>query len=330
MQLNTPEIQRFGMAIGALMSLAWIERRGIIPGGIVVPGFLVNALVISAPWTLTILLISIAIQAIYKRWLERIEYQRRQPMYILGILSLLVSTPIAWLHIQIGLLPSSLDSLTGTFLPGVIAFNLHHQERRQVLTGIVAVTAATALITGLLVMAGSSVLQLDFDQLNRYYLHIDNLKVRAQLPQFLIALLLGWLLYRRTGMRPGGYMVAPIAAAMLLEPFSAGMFILGCLVVETCIRFLMKYSLIIGLQRYAAALLISIGYVWGVELFLIQLGRLELPFQGNHFLVIIAILSYANDAVLEGSRRVLPWMILMLGVSLTALLLTHQLIIMFG
>ena len=196
--------------------------------------------------------------------------------------------------------------------------------------GLLAVTVITAISTGLLVWLSTTLLHLDFDQLSHYYLHADKLKLRAQIVQFLVALLVGSLLYRRTGMRPGGYMVAPIAAALLLEPLSAGLFIFGCLGVETGIRWLMRHSLIIGLQRYVAALLLSIGYVWGMELIFIQLGMEALPFQGNHLLVIIAILSYANDAVLEGVWRVLPWMMVMLGSSLLSLLLTQQLLALFA
>ena len=328
--LNTPEIERFTMAIGALTAMAWKDRRGVIPGGVVVPGFLVNALVLSPPWGLAIVLISGITQAIYQRWLERAEYQRREPMYILGALSLLLSTPVAWLLILAGLLPASIDSITGTFLPGVIAFNLHRQGLKPVMGGLLAVTVITAISTGLLVWLGTTMLNLDFDQLSHYYLHADKLKLRAQIVQFLVALLVGSLLYRRTGMRPGGYMVAPIAAALLLEPLSAGLFVFGCLGVETGIRWLMRHSLIIGLQRYVAALLLSIGYVWGMELIFIQLGMEALPFQGNHLLVIIAILSYANDAVLEGVWRVLPWMMVMLGSSLLSLLLTQQILALFA
>lgn len=322
----TPEVQRFSMAIGALMALAWKDRHGIIPGGIVVPGFLLNTLVLSLPWCTTIVLIAALIQRIYQSWLERVEHQRRQPMYILGLLSLLISTPIAWLYIQIGLLPSSLDSVSGTFLPGVIAFNLHRQGLPRVIGGMMAVTGTTALLTGVLVWIGSNLLMLDFDQIDRYYLHADSLKLRAQLLQFLVALLMGSLLYKRTGLRSGGYMVAPIAASLLLEPLSAGLFAMGCFGVEAGIRWLMQHSLIIGLQRYVAALLLSIVYVWGMELIFIQLGMEALPFQGNHLLVIIAILSYANDAVLEGAWRVLPWMAIMLASSLLTLLVTQQLV----
>ena len=147
--LSTPEIERFTMATGALVAMAWKDRRGVIPGGVVVPGFLVNALVLSPTWGLAILLISGITQAIYQRWLERAEYQRREPMYILGALSLLLSTPVAWLLIEAGILPASIDSITGTFLPGVIAFNLHRQGLKPVMGGLLAVTVITAISTGL-------------------------------------------------------------------------------------------------------------------------------------------------------------------------------------
>jgi hypothetical protein len=330
MLLTTPEIQRLSLAIGALTAIAWKERQGVIPGGIIVPGMLVNALLLSPAWCLTVVILSLTTRTIYRRWLEQIGHQRRQPMYILGIISLLLSTPIAWLQIQVGLLPSGLDSITGGFLPGVMAFNLHRQGVRPVLGGVLAVTTITAVGVGLLVWIGTTLLDLDFNQLNQYDLHSDNLSLRAQLLQFLVALLAGGWLYRRTGLRPGGYMVSPIAAALLLEPISAALFVLGCLTIETGIRYLMQHTLIIGLQRYVAALLLSIGYVWGMELAFIQMGQQVLPFQGNRLLVIIALLSYANDAVLEGVWRVLPWMLLMLGVSLLTLIITQQLLTLFA
>jgi hypothetical protein len=329
MQLNTPEIQRFSLAIGAVLAMSWKERRGVIPGGVVVPGCLVNLMLLSIPWGLAILPLAIGVRAIYRRWLERVEHQRLQPMYILGILSLLVSTPLAWLYIQAGLLPWSLDSVTGTLLPGVIGFNMHRQRIRPVLSGVIAVSALTALITGCIVVVGTLGLRLNFNLLNHYYLHASNIQLKLHLLQSLIALAVGAMIYQRTGLRPGGYVVAPAAAALLLDPLSAAMFAVGCLAVETGLRYFMAHSLIVGLNRYVASLLLSIGFVWGTELLFIELGLEELPFQGNHLLVIVAILSYANDAVLAGARRVLPWMLLMIGSALLALLLTRLLMILF-
>jgi hypothetical protein len=329
MLLNTPEIQRFSLAIGALLAMSWKERRGVIPGGVVVPGYLVNLMLLSIPWGLAMLPLALGVRAIYRRWLERIEHQRLQSMYYLGILSLLVSTPLAWLYIQAGLLPWSLDSVTGILLPGVISYNMHRQSSRPVLSGIVTVSALTALLTGLIVAAGTLGLQLNFNLLNHYYLHASNIQFRFYWLQALVALIVGLLIYKRTGMRPGGYMVAPAAAALLLDPLSASVFAAGCLTVEAGLRTLMEHSLIVGLNRYVTSLLLSISFVWSAELLFIWLGLQQLPFQGNHLLVIVAILSYANDAVLAGTRRVLPWMFLMIGSALLTLLFTRLVITPF-
>jgi len=103
------------------------------------------------------------------------------------------------------------------------------------------------------------------------------------------------------------------------------MFVVGCVSVEALVRNVSANSLIIGLNRYVVALLLSTAYVWTVEMVFIQLGMQSLPFQGNHILVIITILSYANDALLHGRKEVLPWMLVMIGAAMGVLFITHQL-----
>jgi hypothetical protein len=325
MELITPEIQRFSLAIGSLLALFWQQRYGFTPGGIIVPGILTNLLLVSPLWCLTVIATAYLIQWIYQRWLERLHHQRRRPMYILGVLSLLVSTPLALAAIQLGFIAVSLDGITGSLLPGVIAFNLHRQSWRPVSKGLLVVTTATLLFTLAIVVIGTFLLQLDFNELNQYYRHVSGIQLHAKSIQFLIALLVGLAIYTRTQQRPGGYVVAPMAAALLLEPLSAVMFVVGCLSVELLVRTISAQSLIVGLNRYVVALLLSIAYVWSAEVLFIQLGMNALPFQGNHILVVIAILSYANDVVLYGRRQVLPWMLVMISSAMGALLITHQL-----
>ena len=246
-------------------------------------------------------------------------------MYILGVLSLLVSTPLALAAIQLGFIAVSLDGITGSLLPGVIAFNLHRQSWRPVSKGLLVVTTATLLFTLAIVVIGTFLLQLDFNELNQYYRHVSSIQLHFKSVQFLIALLIGMTIYKRTHERPGGYVVAPMAAVLLLEPLSAAMFVVGCLSVERGVRAMSARSLIVGLNRYVIALLLSIAYVWSAEMLFIQLGMEALPFQGNHILVVIAILSYANDVVLYGRSKVLPWMLLMISSAMAALLITHHL-----
>ena len=325
MELITPEIQRFSLAIGSLLALFWQQRNGITPGGIIVPGILTNLFLVSPLWCLAVIAMAYLIQWIYQRWFERLQHQRRRPMYILGVLSLLISTPLALAALQLGVIAGSLDGITGSLLPAVIAFNLHRQNWRPVSKGMLVVTTGTLLFTLTIVVIGSALFRIDFNELNQYYRHVSSIQLHAKSIQFLIALLVGMAIYKRTHQRPGGYVVAPMAAALLLEPLSAAMFVVGCLSVEQLVRAISAHSLIVGLNRYVVALLLSIAFVWSVEVLFIQLGMDALPFQGNHILVVIAILSYANDVVLYGRKQVLPWMLVMISSAMGALFITHQL-----
>jgi hypothetical protein len=326
MEWSSPEIQRLSLAIGSLLALAWKDRQGTLPGGIIVPGFLTNLLLLSPGWGLLVVGIGYLSQWIYQRWLERLEHQRRLPMYILGALSLAISTPCAFAVIQLGLLPASIDSISGSLLPGVIAFNLHRQGWRPVSQGMLLTTAATLGLTLTIVVLGIALFHANFDVLQQYYSHSSNIHIRAKAVQFLISLVTGMMIYQRTQLRPGGYVVAPMAAALLLHPLSALMFIIGCVSVERAIQVISQNSLMIGLNRYVVALLLSTGYVWSMELLLIHSGVQALPFQGNHILVIIAILSYANDLTLHHRKQVLPWMVLQIASAAVVLWLTHQLL----
>ena len=322
MDINTPEIHRIILIIGVFAAIWYQEHWGIIPGGVIVPGFLVILTILSPLWCLAVISSAYIIYAIYLKYLKRIHCQRRTPMYILAFLSLILTYPVALIYMQIGILPTSLDSLSGTMIPAVIAFTFSRQGVPRVSKGMAITTAITALITALTLALGRWVIAGDFDYISNYYRQEESIHFHARMIQFLLCLLIGYLIYHRTEMRPGGYMVAPIAAGLLLQPLSAMVFAAGCLFTYLSIRLLSCYSLIVGLRRYAVGLLYSVVYVWGVELLFIKLGTRELPFQGNHLFVIIAIMSYANDSILHGPRKVIPWMFVSILAMIACLVLT--------
>ena len=325
-EFNTPEINRIILIIGAFAAVSYKDRKGVIPGGIIVPGFIVILMILSPLWCLAVLACSYAIYAFYNKHLKRVDYQRRTPMYILGFLSLVTTYPVALIYMQIGILPTALDSLSGTMIPAVIALSFSRQGVPGVCRGMAITTAITALITAMILAFGHWVVGNDFNYLNRYYQTGEGIHFNVRVLQFLACLLAGYLIYRHTEMRAGGYMVAPIAAGLLLQPLSGIVFITGCLFTYLAIKLISRYSLIVGLRRYATGLLYSIIYVWGVELLFIRLGIQELPFQGNHLFVVIAIMSYANDCTLHGTRRVVPWMLISILVMVVFLVLTGSIL----
>jgi hypothetical protein len=316
--IGTPEVQRLALAYGTLLALAYKERMGILPGGIIVPGLVVVLGLLSPLWCLTGLVLAPLLLLVYRRWLQRAEHIRRSPMYILAGLSLLVSNLVALAYIRLGWLPPSLDGLSGTLLPGILASTLHRQQPARVLLGLALTTLVTALLLLLTVLLVQH-LSIDLDAIARAYTAYGPepvLRLQANGLSFALALLVGFLLYRSSGLRPGGYVVAPVAAALLRQTTSAVFLILGCALVMAMLRLLEAHSLTVGLRRYGAAVLFSILWVWGVELWCLQRGVEVLPFQGNHLFVIIAMASYANDLVLHPPRRVLPLMAVSVLVAL--------------
>lgn len=324
MTINTPEIQRLSLIIGAFAAVEYKDQKGVIPGGMIVPGFLVILAMISPLWLLADLACAYLIHQLYTRFLQRIDYKRRTPMYILALLSLAITYPVALLYMHLGLLPSSLDSLSGTMIPAVIAFTFTRQGVARVSRAMAITSLATAVITALVVGLGSALLKINFNTINAYYQDSTSLHFQARVIQFALCLLIGFAIYRRTEMRTGGYMVAPIAAGLLLQPLSATVFLLGCCLVYLAMRVLSRFSLVIGLRRYVIGLLYSIAYVWGVELLFIQLGSQQLPFQGNHLFVIIAIMSYANDCILHPPLKVMGWMLLLILAMAICLVATQS------
>jgi hypothetical protein len=116
-------------------------------------------------------------------------------------------------------------------------------------------------------------------------------------------------------MRAGGYLIAPAAAALLLQPLSAVFLFLGVMIVYGLTRFTCEHTLMVGLNRYNLTLYISTVYVWAVEALFLWLDPSLLPFQGSGIFVIVVIMSYVNDVLLYGRRDVLPYMLGILAIA---------------
>jgi hypothetical protein len=302
--LNTPEVSRLALVIGAFTSVAYKNIYGINPGGVIVPGFIIILFLISPIWCITTLVLSFIVYFIYKRFLEQTSYKRRTPMYVLSFLSIGIANLIALLYIQLGWLVDSLDSLSGTLLPAVIAFTFTKQQINKVVKGIALTTLFTAFILFVTYGLFSYLFDLDFDTLKPLYLGKEIIEFKYPFIHFYITLAVGYLIYRYKDIRPGGYMVAPIAAVLLIHPLTAITFLLGCSIVYTITQLICKFTLIVGLKRYALALFLSTIYVWITELLFLYFDSTILPFKGSNIYVIVTIMSYVNDTILYSKKEI--------------------------
>ncbi|MGK7873665.1 MAG: poly-gamma-glutamate biosynthesis protein PgsC/CapC [Xenococcaceae cyanobacterium] len=317
--LNTTEITRLALVIGAFVALTYRNKYGVIPGGVIVPGLIIILFLISPIWCLTILALSFLVYFIYDYFLKKADYKRRTPMYILSALSLTIVYLLAPLYIQLGWLEPYLDSLSGGLMPAIIAFTWTKQKMSKVIKGILVTTAFTAIILTIIYIIGFYFLKLDFDTIRPVYAGKEYIAFQYPLIQFYIVLAIGYLIYRHKNIRSGGYLVAPAAALLMIHPLSAVLFIIGCFLIYYLTQLICKLSLTIGLNRYGLALFLSAMYTWSIEMLFLHLDTTILPFQGSNILAIIVMMSYVNDAILYQKNGGLRYMALLLILAIISL-----------
>jgi hypothetical protein len=322
--LNTPEISRLALVIGTFAAVTYKNISGVNPGGVIVPGLIIILFLISPIWCISILALAFLVYFIYERFLEKTSYKRRTPMYILSTISLAIANLVALVYVQLGWLVPSLDNLSGTLLPAVIAFTFTKQKMRKVVKGIAVTTLATAFSLAIVYLIGSYLLNINFDTLRPLYAGKETLEFKFPLIQFYIALAVGYLFYRYKGVRSGGYMVAPVAAALLVYPLSAVIFLLGCFVVYLVTQSICEVTLTIGLNRYALALFLSTMFVWSTEIIFLNLDATILPFKGSNLFVIVAMMSYVNDGILYAKKQIFIYMLATVAVAIVTYLFTKE------
>ena len=323
--LNTPEIHRLALLIGTFAAIGYKNITGVNPGGVIVPGFIIILFLTSPIWCISILALSFFVYFIYKRYFDQTGYKRRTPMYIMSTISLAIANLVALSYIQFGWLAPSLDNLYGTLLPAVIAFTFTKQKIDKVVQGIAIATLITTVALALVYLIGSNLFNIDFDTLRPLYAGKETLEFKFPIIQFYVAIAVGYVFYRYKDVRSGGYMVAPVAAALLIYPLSAVIFLLGCLIVYFIAKQICALTLIVGLNRYALALFLSTMFVWSVEVIFLNLDSTILPFKGSNIFVIIAIMSYANDGILYAKNNVLVYMMATIIVAIANYLFTQNL-----
>jgi hypothetical protein len=302
---SSPEICRLALTIGAFVAIKYKDKYGVIPGGIIVPGFIITLFLMSPGWCLTVIALAFLVYWVYQKFLAKTGYKRRTPMYLLATLSLAITNILALVYIQLGWLSPSLDNLSGTLLPAVIAFTFTKQKMVKVVKGIVVTTLITAVIVGAIYGIGSTYFHLDFDLLRPIYAGKEILHIKYPLFQFYVSLAVGYLVYRTWDVRSGGYMIAPVAVALMTQPLSAVAFLLGCFTVYWLTKIICQFTFLIGLKRYALVMVLSTILVWSIELIFAYVDSTILPFQGSNIFVIIAMMSYVNDYILYVNKKII-------------------------
>ena len=308
--LHTPEIYRLALMIGAIISIIYKNTYNVLPGGVIIPGLIVISGLLSPLWLLTLIALTVAIDAIYRRFLMKTYALRRTPLYILGMMSLIGGGTMGFIYMNLGIINPELDNLIGSFGPAVVCNVMLRQQKKLVLKGVLICTLLTLVILLLIYLLLVYIFQVEMNTIYPITRGKEHLDVTYTPVALCITLAVSYLIYSVQKIRSGGYLIAPFIVALLISPVGGYLFFLGFFVVRWLTQVICRWSFTIGLDRYALTLCLSTMYVWGIELLFIHLDSSILPFLGSSLLVIMALMSYVNDSLLYADKNIYVYMIL--------------------
>jgi hypothetical protein len=307
---NTPEIYRLTLMIGAIISIIYKNTYNILPGGVVIPGLIIISGLMSPLWLLTLIIITISIDAIYRQFFMKTYALRRTPLYILGIMSLILSGSIGFIYMDLGIINPELDNLIGSFGPAVVCNVMIRQKKPLVLQGIAICTVLTLTIVLLIYLIFGSFFQVEMNTIYPVVRGKEHINITYSHFSLTITLIISYLIYYFKNVRSGGYLIAPFIVALLVSPVGCYLFFLGFLLVRWLTQWICRWSFTIGLDRYALTLCLSTIYVWGIDLLFIALDSSLLPFLGSSLLIILALMSYVNDSILYADQNIYLYMVI--------------------
>lgn len=307
---NTPEIYRLTLMIGAIVSIIYKNTYNILPGGVIIPGLIIISGLMSPLWLLTLMAITMLIDAIYRQFFMKTYDLRRTPLYILGMMSLILGGSIGLIYMDLGVIPPELDNLIGSFGPAVVCNVMIRQKKNLVLKGIGICSLLTLAIVLSIYLIFYHVFQIEINTIYPITRGKEHIDVTYSPLSLTITLMISYLIYYFKKVRSGGYLIAPFIVALLVSPVGCYLFFLGFILIRWLTQWICRWSFTIGLDRYALTLCLSTIYVWGIDLLFIALDSSILPFLGSSLLIILALMSYANDSILYADQNIYLYMVI--------------------
>lgn len=287
------DLVRLTFLAGAIMALFYKKKFGVTPGGIIVPGILAGLIFTSLPAFLLVLALSVACWIIYNYTFGRFALTRRWASLI--TISMSVVLGLATMISLNALHLFSQELLLSLVVPGLIAISARKYGMGRVMVGALSVTALAYGVGWLLALSiPYEVLTYMTVRLGSYTpLSLDNYYLA-----FLVSLATAILVYYKWGIRGGGYLIAPFVAAVTFSsPIQALLLGVGVALSYLAVRLMLKYTLIIGLERFVFSLVC--GYI-AVTLIDLLAAAIVIPgYRPAPLVLIIAIAVFTNDLSLQ-------------------------------
>jgi|GEM_PF-2164231 len=305
-QLLGFEFSNLTLLIGVLVSTRILRVTGTNPGGIVGASLLVLAFVSSPWWALGIIVASIVISLVYKRFFSHIFLGRR-PLFIMVGMSLAIMTAVGVLMQKNHLIPpSDLNYPLGIILPAIVASVINKQGVIKTYRYLGLAVLVTVLIVAAIYSFGL-LLGHDYHALDRTLAQRQILYIDWGVLFSMLSVGLGFLLYLKTGVKSAGYIMLPFLAAILVvSPLNFGLMIGLAIIAYVLTAYMRGKSLYFGVERYSFVLVVSILLVWSFEYGLLHFTRGFSPFLGTSIFAALAIAVIVNEHILYSVRKTAP------------------------
>lgn len=305
--LYRPEVVRVALVVGVIVSVLFYERVQLTTGGAVVPAYL--ALSLPAPLHVaSTLLAGFGTYFIVHRIIGRrlIVYGRRK-------FELEVLVGLGLVAVFAGL-ASALDGLdtqfsglaaVGFLVPGVLAHDMGRQRPGRTVFAVLVTTGIIAAI----VFLYSSLLSISPARVPEgpQPATLTGYPPQLILPAAAASVLIGMLVFARTGLRSGGFISATYLA--LIAPRWADLVYAGAAAGVTwllVVKIIMPKLLVFGRRKLSTMILVGAIVSWSLEVIVVRVtDESYVPWRGITVMALIVPALIANDAQRQGWERTL-------------------------
>lgn len=294
---DSVELVRITFLFGAVLAMLYKKSTGITPGGVIVPAFLALILDRSFAWFSVILLISVVCTILYKLLFSFLALTRHWTVIINIAMGAMLTLGLQYLMGE--LLPYTDITAFGFVLPGLIASANYYQNPLQVAKATLSVTALTYcfgwLLYSIIPYAFSSKLAVQLASFEPVVIAHPYIAI----PLSLVSVAISYYVFNA---RSGGYLIAPIVSGLASNSLAQfGLFFGGVILAYVLVNTLLRYSLVVGLERFVFILFLCTAIVTTIDMYAVT-THLH-GYRAAPLITIIAMAVWVNDLCLQQFKK---------------------------
>lgn len=324
---NSSEFFITAILIGSVVAVYYKRLTGVTPGGIVPIGASLILLIRIPLWAIFCFALSFVGFAAYLLVVSRLDKRGGFPhVYSISIITLLLGLGVAYSLQLLGLLDVHGMTIGGLVVPAILANQYRLYGIKRVVSGyLVCIIGSFLLVVCIVYIANS------FGASEGLFAHFQTQHIPKETRYLeffplaaIVSLLFGFIVYRKLGLRSGGYIMAPLAAQLISSYNSFLILSSGLIVLYFMQLFLTRFTFIIGLQRYLANIALSSVYVWLSILFVQRvLSSQDANHFGSAWIMVLVLAAYSTDLYVYRSKKSYVYIALNTAIAFALIRLLH-------